>query len=426
VFLRLHWEGEVAFERVYGGLRNEFADELVRLFTSDGAVVRREEDEGATRLTIVWSDVESTRPADASGNVVASVPSVTMPVSVSQPEGATPWTRLVQGLRNYSDLSLQLKIACLSQWILESGRGTSVLAKKHLNFGGLKYRTRMQEYATAVDYVASDGEGVYCSFASEEAFVRGYWHFIASGPYDGWEAYREDGAGYLRHIAPKYASDPDYVRKVLDLFEEARRYLAQLGEEALPIGVQVGPRLAVVVGHNASAKGASATSPIGRSEFEFNNVVADRMLLEAAHYNLTTRKFNRTRHSSYADEIRSVYDEVADWKADCVLELHFNALDARATGTEMLFLDGAKGGRSLAANLVSEVGELLRLKVRHGDGLVPLSRGMRGYSSVAALSVPTVLCEPFFGSNPSDCTAAAVAGEDGLARAYLRAVRDWA
>jgi N-acetylmuramoyl-L-alanine amidase len=40
--------------------------------------------------------------------------------------------------------------------------------------------------------------------------------------------------------------------------------------------------------------------------------------------------------------------------------------------------------------------------------------------------VPTVLCEPFFGNNPDDASRAAAIGTQGLALAYLRALRSYA
>ena len=52
-----------------------------------------------------------------------------------------------------------------AQWMLESGRATSILARDHYNFGGLKWRKEMVPYATKIKYVAHDGEDFYCKFA---------------------------------------------------------------------------------------------------------------------------------------------------------------------------------------------------------------------------------------------------------------------
>jgi N-acetylmuramoyl-L-alanine amidase len=44
----------------------------------------------------------------------------------------------------------QLRAVTLAQWMLESGRATSDLAKLHYNFGGLKWRSEMAGHATKI------------------------------------------------------------------------------------------------------------------------------------------------------------------------------------------------------------------------------------------------------------------------------------
>ncbi|MER8608687.1 glucosaminidase domain-containing protein [Mesorhizobium sp. M1233] len=418
----------MAFTRFYAGLSAQQASDFAEIFTRDGATVLTTEDEGTFVLQVTYPDtiVTGNLPGAPTGSAGAGSASPTSAGAAAPPTPDTSWGRLILALRNAPDLRAQQKIACLSQWIVESGRGTSTLGRQYLNFGGIKYRARMEGYATPVDYTASDGEGVYCRFASEEAFIRGYWHFIASGPYEDWEQFRDSAAGYLRHVAPKYAADPQYLEKVLSCFAEAEGLLAGTGAgEAGQVPSRSSFRLAIVVGHNSVGQGANGVAPISRPEFQFNNAVADRMMEEAAHYNVVAKRFNRVHQGSYNEEIRTVYREVDGWGGNCALELHFNALNAESTGTEMLFAVGSTKSRALATRLVSESG-WLHLKLRGGDGLKPLQAGDRGYSSVVASRAPTVLTEPFFGSNPRDCLAAASAGEAGLGRAYLRAVRDWA
>jgi len=66
------------------------------------------------------------------------------------------WQDLISIYRGYSAKPEQLKKASLAQWILESGRGTSELARNYLNFAGLKYRDRMAGYATPVTHTGAD------------------------------------------------------------------------------------------------------------------------------------------------------------------------------------------------------------------------------------------------------------------------------
>lgn len=151
-----------------------------------------------------------------------------------------------QLLTEYSnfDTPYPLKVATLAQWILESGRGISELAEKHLNFGGLKYRDRVKDFATPIEYNACDGKGIYCKFASIDMFLKGYWQFIKSGPYTGWEEFSADPEGYLEHIFQcGYAADPKYLFKVKRNLEEANSLLGgavDLEEPERPARASIG------------------------------------------------------------------------------------------------------------------------------------------------------------------------------------------
>jgi len=132
----------------------------------------------------------------------------------------TPWEKLVRIYMKASIDHEALKLVTLAQWALESGFGESELATEHNNFGGLKYRARMADHASPIDYTAHDGVDTYCKFDTIENFIAGYWHFIESGPYDGWAAFGDDPLGYIRHIHSKgYAGDPNYVSKVASLHD---------------------------------------------------------------------------------------------------------------------------------------------------------------------------------------------------------------
>ncbi|MDW9547912.1 N-acetylmuramoyl-L-alanine amidase [Sinorhizobium meliloti] len=357
---------------------------------------------------------------------------VKRPSSGNETPVSTVWVDLIAYYASFKGVPDGLRVASLSQWILESGRGTSKLAREHLNFGGLKYRERMVGYASPVDYTGTDGDATtYCRFSSVAEFVAGYWHFIRSGPYDGWDQLGDDGVGYIRHISASYAGDTQYVGKVLGLFQEARDLLGISGSGTNPGSGAVsmasdGTRLAVMIGHNRVSKGATSVAPINLMEFDFNQVVAKGMKNEAGHYNLDVEVFWREPSGSYTKEIEDAYAKVATWKPTCILELHFNSnSDPQANGLEMLCLPSANS-RALASKLVGSTNKLLKVKVRHSDGVLALAAGDRGWQSVSALpNIPTVICEPFFGSNAGDCAAAATVGRDALGRAYLRGVRDW-
>jgi hypothetical protein len=130
----------------------------------------------------------------------------------------------------------------LAQCILESGRGTSRLARDHHNYAGMKWRPEMAGHATKVRYGAHDGVEDYCKFESPEAFVRGYWVFIGRAVYEGWREFANDPAGYIAFLKSRnYAGDPDYMNKVVRLLPEAERLLgdsagAGVAETGEPMG----------------------------------------------------------------------------------------------------------------------------------------------------------------------------------------------
>jgi N-acetylmuramoyl-L-alanine amidase len=121
-----------------------------------------------------------------------------------------------------------LKAVTLAMMLLESGRGTSDLAKKYNNFGGLKYRPEMAAMAKKIRYNASDGYDYYCYFASFESFIRGFWAFLDRKPYEGWRETALDERKFLEFIAPIYCPyNGDYVNSVMKLLPEARALLTK-------------------------------------------------------------------------------------------------------------------------------------------------------------------------------------------------------
>ena len=143
---------------------------------------------------------------------------------------STQFVELIEALQK-SDQNPELKEIVLAQWILESARGKSSLAKLHYNFGGLKWRDEMKVYAMPVLYGAHDGETRYCKFKSASSFVRGYWHFINRYPYKGWRKFESNPEEFLRFIVLSgYCPDNGYVDNVLNLRGEARLLLSDFKE----------------------------------------------------------------------------------------------------------------------------------------------------------------------------------------------------
>lgn len=118
-----------------------------------------------------------------------------------------------------------LKPITLAMWILESGRGSSRLAKDHLNFAGMKYRSEITAYCKRVSYEAHDGSSYYCEFPDLQNFIQGFWAFLDRSPYDGWRNFSDDPLKFIEHVGPTWAGDPNYVDKVKGLLSEAEALL---------------------------------------------------------------------------------------------------------------------------------------------------------------------------------------------------------
>jgi N-acetylmuramoyl-L-alanine amidase len=150
-----------------------------------------------------------------------------------------------------------LKPVTIAQWILESGRGTSNLARDHLNFAGLKWRSEMVGFATPVRYDASAGLDFYCKFATLDDFILGFWRFLARSPYEVWEDHAKSPDDFIGFIGPIYnPSGQAYVDQVKSLVPEATKLLAAAaGTAPVPIPVPAGTAKVIVIdpGHGGTA-----------------------------------------------------------------------------------------------------------------------------------------------------------------------------
>ncbi len=243
-----------------------------------------------------------------------------------------------------------LKAVTLAQWILESGRGASDLATRHLNFAGLKWRAEMVGFAIPVEHHAHDGLDFYCKFSSADAFIVGYWKFLARSPYKGWEKHAaKSPEAFIRFIGPIYnPAGLAYVEQVLALLTEATRRLEHAPDApaAPPVPVVAGTAAVIVIdpGHGGIVRieGSSpnnATSPSGDLEKNWTLDVARRTraaLLAKAATSGTSVDVVLTRDTD-ANKGLSARANVARFHhARLFLSIHFNGLDGKARGVETL------------------------------------------------------------------------------------------
>jgi N-acetylmuramoyl-L-alanine amidase len=247
----------------------------------------------------------------------------------------------------------QLRAVTLAQWMLESGRARSDLAKLHYNFGGIKWRREMAPHATKIEYEASDGVDDYCKFATIENFIAGYWAFLNRSPYSGWEEHVETAEDFIRFIGPTYTPTRRYAEKVLNLVPEAENLLTSIGEHhglaADRMLADSGTNLGTIVidpGHGGTVNlpGSSANNAISRSgvkekklTLDFCLTLRDELLRQAAGSGETVNVvLTRTSdvNLSGADRAGKAFTN----RAKLFLCLHFNGLrDASVRGTETFF-----------------------------------------------------------------------------------------
>lgn len=134
------------------------------------------------------------------------------------------WRELVETYAECEMPAPGLRLVTLAQWAHESNWGTSELAIRHNNFGGIKYRDRMAGHASPVRYAGRlDGLQTYCRFQDVDTFIRGYWHFIQSGSYRGWQRFEDRPMAFIAHLKARgYAEDPQYVEKIAHIYQGFR------------------------------------------------------------------------------------------------------------------------------------------------------------------------------------------------------------
>lgn len=260
----------------------------------------------------------------------------------------------------------KLRAVTLAQWMLESGRATSDLAKMHYNFGGLKWRKEMAAYATKIKYEAHDGIDYYCNFATIENFITGYWAFLNRAPYSGWEEHTASAEEFIRFIAPIYTPNKNYAGNVLALVPEALQLLDQepsgLDSQGTGTGGQAATDLGTIVldpGHGGTKKmpGSSpnnATSVSGVKEkklaLDFCLILRDEILKQAHKGN---QKINvvMTRTADVNLPAARRAGLAFERRAKLFLSIHFNGNGPSTRGCETFYRAKENGNLNLADDI---------------------------------------------------------------------------
>lgn len=156
--------------------------------------------------------------------------------------------------------------------------------------------------------------------------------------------------------------------------------------------------LVVIIGHGIGAdKGAYGVAPLSMYEYDYNTLVANDMAEYAKKLGLHCTILNK--HGSTTAAIGATATELVKsfGGKGCVIELHFNSFNGKASGTEVLYdlaeKDNAKFAMICLRKMVQLFGKPNR-DIKHDTG--------RGGSNLAAVKCTSCLVEPLFGDNPDD------------------------
>jgi len=157
-------------------------------------------------------------------------------------------------------------------------------------------------------------------------------------------------------------------------------------------------RLAIVVGHDKFQPGARAVYPISQYEYHYNTEIAGLMDSMAKDYQLQSRIFFRN------SGLVKAYEAVNAWVENTqsvAIELHFNSSeDRRAKGTETLYDDPES--QILATLIQGAVLIAFKRNIEQNRKTVLIKDGERGHRNLSLAKCPSVIVEPFFGSNKED------------------------
>lgn len=181
--------------------------------------------------------------------------------------------------------------------------------------------------------------------------------------------------------------------------------------------------IALVVGHEPAKPGAT-----GRwlddhfrekmiNEYSYNVLVSrlTRDMLDSAP-DLKVLDIRRQKAGGYGKLPAAVNATGAHF----ALELHFNAFNETATGTETLHWHRSARGKHFAGIVQRHMLIALGLRDR---GLKAIDEDGRGGWFLGKTRMPAVITEPFFGSNPKEMEHA-MRHTDKLAAAYAAAIRE--
>lgn len=175
-------------------------------------------------------------------------------------------------------------------------------------------------------------------------------------------------------------------------------------------------KLALAIGHGPKIDQGATNARFRISELEYNRGLASMI----ASY-LTGSPVQCLIVDRVTERVQPVA-QVNALNPDLCVELHCNAFDGNASGTEMICYPGSTQGKRLAQFLQDAALSVLKLKDR---GVKDPQAGGRGMALLRGTKCPAVIWEPFFIDNDIDLKVA-LDRKEALARAFAQAVLAYA
>lgn len=161
-------------------------------------------------------------------------------------------------------------------------------------------------------------------------------------------------------------------------------------------------RLAIIVGHTFDRPGSLAKYPISLHEYNWNLDLSNVIYRYAREAGINARVFLRNQRT-----LEKTYSEVNAWTKDqnaVAVELHFNASNGNARGTETLWDDDPPASLEYAREIHDAICSVFnRGNTKLNRGLKKLEKpDERGYVNLRLMKAPGCILEPFFGDNSDD------------------------
>lgn len=188
-----------------------------------------------------------------------------------------------------------------------------------------------------------------------------------------------------------------YTAKALSHIKDANNVWPSTETEPVSSTELIDLDTTVVIGHNSGSQGA--VNYKGMSEFEFNSVVAFKMveLFTLNGYHINTKK--RLPGVSYSAQVNDVIKYVMSMGDDTMICLHFNSASKGARGVEVLIPITASLLDDRLADIISDRISVLGIIERKEDGVFPVPTNHNGATMLYGgnrSGITTVLPEPCF------------------------------